>query len=492
MTTSPVTEPHRGTEADRSTEPHRGTKADRSTKPNHGVPVTTPDRSALPPGPKLPYHLQTLLVWQFTGPFLRYCRRRYGPTFTVRAFPAKAMVYVTDPDDVKAVFAAAPDVLHAGEANAILGPVLGRRSILLADEDEHLRRRRLMLPFFHGDSVRRYTEVVNEIADAEIATWPQGKPIGLHKRMQAITLEVILRAVIGVEDPVRLEQLRLALRRTVELTTPVLLMWAWPALGRVGIWRRQLRWQAAAEALLGEEIAARRTAPDLDRRGDILSMLIRARYDDDSAMDDDELRDQVMTMLLAGHETTATGLAWAFERLARHPAVLARAERAGREGDEDYLDALVKETLRSRPVIPDVARQAAKPFSLAGYDLPAGVTLMPSICLVQQSEVFPEPDVFAPERFLDGAGGRAPGTYGWIPFGGGRRRCLGAAFATLEMRLVIERVLAQVELSAPHARDEWALPRHITLVPARGARLRIRHRRDPAGAKTEAGFATAS
>ncbi len=476
MTASPVTEADRGSEPDRSALPDR----------DQGV-LSDRDRSALPPGPKLPYNLQTLLVWQFTGPFLRYCRRRYGPTFTVRAYPAKAMIYVTDPDDVKAVFTADPSVLHAGEANAILGPVLGRRSILLADEDEHLRRRRLMLPFFHGDSVRRYTEVVNEIADAEIATWPQGKPIRLHQRMQAITLEVILRAVIGVEDPARLAQLRLALRRTVELTTPVLLMWAWPALGRVGIWRRQLRWQAEAETLLREEIASRRTAPDLDRRSDILSMLIRARYDDDSAMDDDELRDQVMTMLLAGHETTATGLAWAFERLARNPAVLARAERAGREGEEAYLDAVVKETLRSRPVIPDVARLAVKPFALTGYDLPAGVTLMPSICLAQQSEVFPEPHAFRPERFLD----EAPPPYGWIPFGGGRRRCLGAAFATLEMRLVIERVLAQVELSAPNARNEWALPRHITLVPARGARLSIRHKHGPLGVKTDPGSTAA-
>ena len=330
-------------------------------------------------------------------------------------------------------------------------------------------------------AVRRYTEVVKEIADAEIATWPQGKPIRLHKRMQAITLEVILRAVIGVEDPARLAQLRLALRRTVELTTAVLLMWAWPALGRVGIWRRQLRWQAEAEALLREEIESRRMAPDLDRRSDILSMLIRARYEDDSAMDDDELRDQIMTMLLAGHKTTATGLAWAFERLARNPAVLARAERAGREGEEEhYLDAVVKETLRSRPVIPDVARLAVKPFALAGYDLPAGVTLMPSICLAQQSEVFPEPHAFA-TRALPRRG--RPPPYGWIPFGGGRRRCLGAAFATLEMRLVIERVLAQVELSAPNARNEWALPRHITLVPARGARLSIRHKRDLAGSQ---------
>jgi cytochrome P450 family 135 len=441
------------------------------------------DRHSLPPGPKLPYALQTLLVWQFTGPFMRYCRRRYGPTFTIRAYPGEASVHVTEADALKAVFAADPDVLHAGEANTILGPVLGRRSILLADEDEHLRRRRLMLPFFHGDSVRHYAEVVGEIADAEIATWPEGKPIRLHKRMQAITLEVILRAVLGLDDPTRLAQFRVALRRIVEFAPGVLLMWVWPPLGKVGIWRRQSRWQAEAQALLGEEIAHRRTVPDLDQRRDILSMLICARYDDDSAMDDDELRDQLMTMLLAGHETTATGLAWAFERLARNQSVLARTERAVREGDEDYLHAVVKETLRTRPVIYDVARVAVKPFSIPGYDLPAGVTLMPSIGLAQQSEVFPDPDLFRPERFLDEA---APPPYGWIPFGGGRRRCLGAAFAAMEMRMVIERVLARVELSAPNARDEWALPQHITLVPARGARLNVRHKHDPSRGHTSA------
>ncbi len=433
-------------------------------------------RRDLPPGPRLPYALQTLLAWQFTGPFERWCQRRYGPTFTVRAFPSTASIYITDPEDLKAVFAADPEVLHAGDANAILGPVLGRRSILLADEDEHLRRRRLMLPFFHGESVRRYAEVVSEIADAEIGTWSEGKALRLHDRMQAITLEVILRAVIGVDDPVRLARLRVALRRIVEFAPGVLLMWVWPRLGKVGIWRRQLRWQAEAEALLREEIADRRTAPDLHERTDILSMLIRARYDDDSVMDDDELRDQLMTMLLAGHETTATGLAWTFERLARHPAVLARTERAVREDDDAYLDAVVKEALRSRPVIPDVARVAVKPFSVAGYDLPAGVTLLPSIHLVQRSELFPDAQVFRPERFLDDA---TPPAYGWIPFGGGRRRCLGAAFASLEMRLVIKRVLTRVELTAPGTRGEWALPQHITFVPARGARLRIRHKTGP-------------
>jgi cytochrome P450 len=438
----------------------------------------------LPPGPRLPYAVQTALLWQFTGPFLRFCRRRYGSTFTVRAYPHKAAIYLTEPEDIKAAFGADPSVLHAGEANEILGPVLGRRSVLLADEDEHLRRRRLMLPFFHGDSVRRYGEVVSEIVDSEIATWPEGRPIRLHNRMQAITLEVILRAVIGVDDAERLQRLRTALRRVVEFAPGVLLMWVWPRLGAVGRWRRQLAYQSEAERLLGQEISDRRVAPDLDQRDDVLSLLIRARYDDDSAMDDDELRDQLMTMLLAGHETTATGLAWSFERLVRSPDVLARAVLAAQQDDDAYLDAVVKETLRSRPVIPDVARLAVKPITLAGYDLPAGVTIMPCISLVQDGPQFPHPEEFRPERFLEEA---ATPANAWIPFGGGRRRCLGAAFASFEMRLALKRILLQRELADTNARAEWALPSHITLIPARGARVSTRKRASPERVSDAAG-----
>jgi cytochrome P450 family 135 len=426
-------------------------------------------RSALPPGPPLPYWLQTLLAWDHTESFLRWCRRRYGPTFTVRAYPSDPAIYLTDPADIKAAFAADPDVLRAGEANTILGPVLGRRSVLLSDGDEHLQRRRLMLPFFHGESVKRYGEVVGEIADAEIARWPRGAPIRLHPRMQTITLEVILRAVIGIVDPQRLDVMRVALRRIVEFGPGVLYMWVFPRLATVGRWKRQKRWQAEAEALLMEEIAARRLAPDLAERTDVLSQLIGAAHDDGSGMDDEELRDQLLTMLLAGHETTATGLAWAFERLARNPSALASAVRAAREGDDDYLDAVVKETLRVRPVIPDVARRVAQPIELGGYELPVGATVMPAIALVHWGEAFEEADAFRPERFLDAD----PPAFSWIPFGGGRRRCLGAAFATFEMRVVLRQVLSQVGLAAVDTADEPIKPAHITLVPKHGALLRV-------------------
>ena len=425
--------------------------------------------TALPPGPRLPYWLQTILIWDHTERFQRWCRRRYGPTFTVRAYPSKVAVYLTDPADIKAAFAADPDVLKAGEANKILGPVLGQRSVLLSDGDEHLARRRLMLPFFHGESVRRYGEVVGQIADAEIASWPEGATLSMHERMQAITLEVILQAVIGVQDPARLDVLRVALRHVVELGGGILYMWVFPQLGRIGRWKRQLRWQAEAEALLMEEIAARRIAPDLAERTDVLSLMISAQHDDGTQMDDEELRDQLLTMLLAGHETTATGLAWAFERLTRHPEALAAAVRAAHDGDDAYLDAVVKETIRVRPVIPDVARYAAAPIELGGYALPAGVTVMPAIALVHWGEDFPDADEFRPERFLD----TEPPAFAWIPFGGGRRRCLGAAFASFEMRTVLQRVLTQVHLTAPDSRDEAIKPAHITLIPNRGARMTV-------------------
>jgi cytochrome P450 len=425
--------------------------------------------SSLPPGPRLPYWLQTLLVWDHTAPFLRWCRRRYGPTFTLRAFPNKRAVYVTEPAAIKAVFAAGPEVLKAGAANAILGPVLGRRSILLCDGDEHLSRRRLMLPFFHGESVKRYGDLVGAITDEEISRWPRDTPIEMHPRMQAITLEVILQAVIGVRDPERLEVLRTALRRIVELGSGVLYMWVFPWLGAVGRWKRQRRWQADAEALLMDEIAARRTVPDLSERTDVLSLLIRAEHDDGSRMDDEELRDQLLTMLLAGHETTATGLAWALERVSRHPEVAARAARAAREDDTAYLDAVIKETLRVRPVIADVAREVAAPFTLDGYELPVGCTVRPSIALVHWGSQYPEAEAFRPERFLDAD----PPANAWIPFGGGRRRCLGVAFATLEMRTVLTHVLRQLSFEPDDRADEAITPAHITLVPEHGARLQL-------------------
>jgi cytochrome P450 len=434
----------------------------RSTRPADpsAAPATGAARSELPPGPPLPLVLQSILAWNCSIPFLAACRRRYGPVFTIRSLPWGKAVVINDAELVKQVFTGDPAVYHAGDGNSMLAPVLGERSVLVLDEDEHLRARKRMLPPFHGESVRRYADAVEQIVLEEIARWPIGEPFALHPRMRAITLEVILQAVIGVTDPVRTRELREALPRSVEIDPTIMAMWVFPGLARVGRWRRHRAAVAEANRLLREEIAARRSDPRLHERHDVLSQLVLA-----GEIDDEELRDQIMTLLLAGHETTTTALAWAFERLLRHPDALARA----REGNEDYLDAVVQETLRVRPVIPAVLRQLQAPVELGGWRLPAGVTVMPAITLMHADpELFADPKRFRPERFLEEDAGS---TYTWIPFGGGRRRCVGAAFANLEMRVALRTILERTTLRADRPRGERARNHHITLVPARGARV---------------------
>jgi cytochrome P450 len=404
--------------------------------------------------------VQSILTWNRTIPFFAAARRRYGPVFTIRSLPWGKAVVIDDAELVKQIFTGDPAVFHAGEGNSMLAPVLGERSVLVLDEDPHLQARKRLLPPFHGEAVRRYGEVVERIVAEEVARWPLGRPFPLHPRMRAITLEVILQAVIGVTDPVRLRALREALPVTVEIGPTLMAMWVVPGLERVGRWRAHRLAVARANRLLREEIAARRLDPSLGEREDVLSQLVRA-----GEIDDEELRDQIMTLLLAGHETTTTGLAWAFERLLRHPDALARA----REGEDSYLDAVVQETLRIRPVIPAVLRQLRAPVELGGWRLPAGVTVMPAIVLLHADPaLFPEPARFRPERFLDDGQGS---TYTWIPFGGGRRRCLGAAFASFEMRVALRTILQRATLRADRARDERVRNHHITLVPARGARV---------------------
>ncbi len=416
----------------------------------------------LPAGPRLPMALQTARAWRATLPFFDAATRRYGPIFTIRAQPWGTAVVVNDRELVKEVFCGDPAVYHAGEGNSILAPIVGSRSVLVLDEEEHLDARRALLPPFHGEAVRAYGRVVEEIVAEEVKRWPLLESFPLHPRFRAITLEVILRAVIGVSDPQRTAALREVLPACLQISPTIMAMWALPGLGRVGPWRRFRAQLAEAKRLLGEEIGARRRDPGLEEREDVLSRLIVGAGD---GVDEDELRDQIMTLLVAGHETSSTGLAWTFERLLRHPTILASV----REGDEDYLDAVVQESLRVRPVLPVVLRQLRAPVSLGGYELPAGITVMPAITLMHENpELFSEPRCFKPERFLDGGEG---GTYEWIPFGGGRRRCLGAAFASLEMRVALRTILHSSELRAEDPADERVRNHHITLVPARGARV---------------------
>jgi cytochrome P450 len=399
--------------------------------------------------------------------------RRYGDVFTSR-FPIFGhVVYVADPALVKEVFAGDATTFHAGEANSLaLGDALGEHSLLTLDEERHMSQRKLLLPPFHGEAVRRYVEVMAEATEREVAGWPVGKEIELRPRMQAITLEVILRAVFGVRDDERMDLFRERIPPLGETTS--ILNWI-PFMDRdiggitpAARFRRAL---AAVDELIYAEIADRRAAPDGDDRDDVLSLLLRARHEDGSAMTDAELRDELMTLLTAGHETTATGLAWAFERLLRTPRVLERLTRS--LDDDEYVEAVVKETLRVRPVIVDVARKLTRDTEVAGWKLPAGTLVLPAIAVLhQRPDLYESPAKFRPERFLEGA----TESYAWIPFGGGVRRCIGASFAQVEMRTVLREVLRHVRLRAPTQRPERGVIRHVTVVPGRGARAIVDER----------------
>ena len=422
--------------------------------------------STLPPGPRMPRALQTLAWITRPMPWMERLRERHGDVFTVRIAQEGTWVFLAHPDAVKQVFTGDPALLHAGEANRILRPWLGDHSVLLLDGPGHLSQRKLLLPPFHGERMQRYGELMTEIAEREVERWPLGEPIRLWPRMQAVTLEIIVRAIFGMDEGAAIGRLRERLRESTELTTDWRIMAGMATLGpdRFGGSRTFRRRIDPVDEIVFEVIRERRGAPDLAERDDILSMLLLARHEDGSPMSDQELRDELMTLLIAGHETTATSLAWAIERLTRHPGGLQRLAA----GDEDYLDAVVKETMRLRPVLPVVVRRLQAPMEIGGWDLPAGITVAPCIHLVHRREdVYPEPHRFRPERFLE----RPAGTYTWLPFGGGIRRCLGASFALFEMKAVLRVVAQRVTLRAVEPAPEPVRRRAITLTPGRGAEV---------------------
>lgn len=437
--------------------------------------------AALPPGPPLPPSVQAALILRYWPRFVAACRRRYGSVFTLRVASLGTLVYLDDPADIKAVFAGDPTIYHAGEANSMLSGLLGDSSVLVIDEDVHRDRRRLMLAPFQRDPVARQAGVMAEIAATNIAEWPVGKEFPVAPRMSEITLEVILRTVIGATDPNRLAALRRVMPRLLNIGPLMSLAMANPDLQRRFPWRGLRRRIEEADRLLYAEIAERRSDTNLAARTDALAALVRAADEDGRTMTDSELRDQLMTLLVAGHDTTATGLAWALERLSRHPGILdnaARAAEASAAGDpagDEYLDAVAKETLRIRPVVFDVGRVLKEPVDLAGYRLPAGVMVAPGIGLVHSSaKQYPDPNRFDPERMV----AATPGPTTWFPFGGGNRRCLGATFAMVEMRVVLREVLRRVELATTTAAGERQKVKHVILVPHRGARIRVRATRD--------------
>jgi cytochrome P450 family 135 len=435
--------------------------------------VAPPPGGSMPPGPRLPRFVQTLGFVFFPVPFIEACRRRYGDVVTMGTLFDSRFVMVFDPDSVRQLFRGSPEQLRAGEANAPLGPVVGERSVLLLDGAEHLRHRRLMLPSFHGERMRAYEAVMRKAADDAIDAWPVGEPFTLHPWMQSVTLGVIMRAVFGVEEGPRQEELKRRLRTMLDpVGTRLGILMMVLSGGRAGTSRFQqfADRRRQVDELIYQEIDRRRGEVDLESREDVFSMLLLARDEHGQALTDHELRDELLTLLVAGHETTSTGLAWAFELLLRNPRVLERLRASLAEGDDSYLDAVVKETLRLRTVVPGVGRVVrGEPFDLGGYVIPPGVEINPSITAIhRRGDCYPEPTEFRPERFL---GPEPPDTYTWLPFGGSTRRCLGASFATFEMQVVIRRVLERSRLEPAGRRPEKRLRKGVTIVPKRGVRV---------------------
>lgn len=428
----------------------------------------TDPKGVLPPGPPLPALAQTILFWSYGQRYMDTCNRCYGDIFKACVSPLGEVVVISDPKEIKRVFTGDPTALHAGEGNSFLEPLAGPHSVLLLDEREHLRARRLMLPAFHGDRVRRYEQLIIEVVERDLEGWPLGQRFELYPRMQAITLEVIMRAVMGIGDAGRRAELAKLLPRLIGIDPMMLMIWRYPKLQDVWPWSIRGRPQKKVDEILYGEIRRRISAANETEREDVLGDFLSHRDEDGQPMSEAELRDQLITLLVAGHETTAAALGWVFERLLRHPRVLAHLRESLNAGEDDYLDAVIKETLRVRPIVFQVfARKLTVPMEIGGYELPPGIKVTAAAGLVQRcARHYPDAAEFRPERFFEEG---TPSPYTWIPFGGGSRRCLGAPFATFEMKVVIRTVLRNMQLRACTQPPERVRPRHPTQIPARGA-----------------------
>jgi len=431
----------------------------------------------LPPGPRLPRLAQSYKWARQPTTLMETARERWGDVWTLRLLGPVTFVLVADPQLIEAVFAADRTLLHAGEANGIIGEgLLGPNSLLLLDEQPHASKRGLLQPPFHHAHIERYHDAIASICEQEIAGWPLGEPLELLPRMQAITLKSIMSVVFGVTggpaqerlharigeifawaaNPLHMVSLHLAHRRDSDLPKGFLAV------------------RDPFDAVLFEEIRKAREDPELERRDDVLAMLAKTRYEDGTPIDDRDLRDQMVTLLIQGHQTTAAALAWALERLMRHPAAYERLSAEADGSGGEYLDAVFKETLRVRPPLPMIPRAVAnRPYPLGEYELPVGSMVAPSIYMVQRrEEAYPEPARFRPERFLEGADDR----YTWIAFGGGDRHCLGRSFATAEFKLALRMIVQRVGLRPVDLEDERIVRRGILFAPAAGARAIVQER----------------
>lgn len=434
---------------------------------------------SLPPGPKQPAFLQILRWIRHPIAFMEECARRYGDCFTIRfPFGPGTLVFFSNPEAIKEIFTGDPDQLRAGEANVVVRPLLGQNSLLLLDGARHLHERRLMMPPFHGERMQVYSEVMREITDRAIERWPVGQPFAIHPTMQQITLNVILRTVFGIDESATLARLRDLLTEVLARgANPLtLLPWFQIDLGPRSPWGRLVRLRREIDELLFAEFARRR-AEGRAGHEDVLAMLIEARDESGQPMTDLQLRDELMTLLVAGHETTATSLAWMFYRILNRAEVLEnlRAELRRVVGfgpltpqhiaKLEYLDATIKETQRLNPILPIVSRLLKSPARIGGRDLPAGIGVAPCIYLTHhRSDLWPNPTQFTPERFL----GKKPSPYEFFPFGGGIRHCLGAAFATYEMKIVLAEILLHTKLRAAPGHTIRVVRRAITFAPSEG------------------------
>ena len=438
---------------------------------------------ATPPGPGYSPLIQTLLYFAQPDAFLRGLHQRYGDVFAVNTVMFGPEVCVVRPEAIKQVFTGDPENFRAGEANVALEPVVGQNSELLLDGAEHARQRRLMLPSFHGERMRAYAKTMLAITEEVIGRWPMERPFALHPHMQRLTLAVILRTIFGVEDgAVGSGPLGDALAALLDgLSSPLLAIGTLPPLRKelfgLSPWAAFRRLRDRVDRAIYGEITRRRAAraSAATAKDDVLSILLEAVDDSGRAMTDRELRDELVTLLAAGHETTATELCWAFELILRTPRVLdrltAELRDAGGEPDVErlpYLDATIKEVLRLRPVIPAVGRRVKKALTIGGYDVPTGTLLVPSVWLTHRlPDIYPDPEELRPERFL----GVKPDPYAWLPFGGGPRRCLGMAFALYEMKIVLATVLGRVRLRLERERPARIVIRGFTHAPAGGVRV---------------------
>ena len=425
----------------------------------------------LPRGPSAPGSLQTLQWWFRPIPLMDRCRRRFGPVFSLRLGPGRPVVMVGDPEVGKAIITGDPEVFRAGDTNGLFRPLMGSNSLLLLDGEEHLRHRRMLLPAFSAGHGRRFAEQVREIAERRVSTWEPGQKLRLRDEMEAISFASIMRVVFGSEDDSTHEALgELVPEMMDRCDSPfALIPWFHKEVGGLSPWARLLRVLNSIDAVLYDAIRQRRRDPLSELREDVLSVLVKAQHEDGSPLEDQEIRDELLTLIMAGYETTTSGLAWCLERLMRSPERTERLQSELREGSDEYLDAVVKETLRVRPVVPVVARRLTEDRVIGGQLFERGTILMVSIYMVHTDpDSFEEPDEFRPERFLADGGGDLP----WIPFGGGSRRCLGASFAQVEMKVVLREVVTRVQLE-PVGGPEPQSRMRFTFAPGRGAAARV-------------------